>query len=94
MNNNETAIVIAFARLLGISGTDEEIINTFMQYYSDAQKSLKGNEVPKEVKKILKRRLKKQKNINIDIKSEDISEMMIFLGLFVLVGILMFFATK
>ena len=45
MDTKDSASIIAFARLLGIQGTDEEIINAFVSHYINAQKSLKKTKI-------------------------------------------------
>lgn len=87
MNINDYASIVAFARLLGIQGTDEEIIGNFIKHYLNAQKSLNKTKIPKELKR-------KRFNFSINIQGQDISEMVIFMGLFVFLTVLLLPATK
>lgn len=87
MDTKDSASIIAFARLLGIQGTDEEIINAFVSHYINAQKSLKKTKIPKELKK-------KRFNFSIDIQGQDIAEMVIFIGLFIFLAVILLPATK
>lgn len=87
MDTKDSASIIAFARLLGIQGTDEEIINAFVNHYINAQKSLKKTKIPKELKK-------KRFNFSMDIQGQDIAEMVIFIGLFIFLAVILLPATK
>lgn len=87
MNINDYASIVAFARLLGIQGTDEEIIGNFIKHYLNAQKSLKKTKIPKELKK-------KRFNFSMDIQGQDIAEMVIFIGLFIFLAVILLPATK
>lgn len=87
MNINDCASIIAFARLLGVKGTDEEIINAFIEHYMNAQTSLNQYKLPKGLKR-------NKIKIFTDFQSQDWAEVIIFIGLFIFIAIILLPATK
>lgn len=87
MNLKDLASIVAFARLLGIKGTDEEIINTFIEHYMNAQTSLNQYKLPKGLKR-------NKINFFTDFQSQDWAEVIIFIGLFIFIAVILLPATK
>lgn len=54
MTIDERAKIVAFARLLGVTGSDKEIFDKYWEYYQNAQKSLRESE-PMPTVRVMKR---------------------------------------
>lgn len=55
MTSQEKASLIAFARLLGVSGSDDEILATYEKYYNAAFKSLSEKPIEGNPVTVIKR---------------------------------------